>query len=389
MKLREQSSPRAHVVIDDFLAAAEEARLRGEVKRLAPLRRIGYMGGRVLYRDQKRNRTVELSSGHRCSDGRTPLIAPLCERLWGAELQEKLREAQHPIYRILEHCHAPRLHVSWYGDGDYYAAHKDNNPPSNITILYLLGSERPAFRGGSFVLTHGGKSKRYAFKSNRLIIFPSDTTHEVTPVRMNRGGAGDERVSIQIWPAFGRGPLDKSEDGAISDAAPYVHDFRIPPIVWDGLAEFTRVVQDEAPWRGAPSLLAIFRTPQAVLDILVANLQYLSRRLFAHLRTSLDVVFSPRVGEGELARVTCRLRGVGASAAVGYVVRGGRSGFELGLFSAITVAGRHHETRGPISLSANAEQTVSEMRRVHQRALRLAPGLAGRTRARLQCGDVP
>jgi hypothetical protein len=391
VKVIEHASPRAHVVVDDLLAPGELDELRAQVRAIAPLRRIGYMGGPVLYRDRKRNRTIEVPASFVAPRRRAPLLASLEARIWGSELRERLRHSRSPIYSILDHCHAPRLHVSWYGDGDHYGRHQDNNPPSNLTLLFLLGRDPPRFRGGRFVLTHDGATKSHAFKGNRLIIFPSDTHHEVTPVRTTSEDPEDLRVSVQIWPALGPRPLANRETKDV-DAAQYVHEFRVPSVVWDGLAAFQDLVHARSSWRGDERALGIFETPRAVLAVLVANVKYVVRRLFPHLRAApCQVAFAPHVVDaGECARVACRVSSDGVSISSGYIVRRLPGEFELRLFVAVRAHGATaRELQTGIAVDADAEQTISAVRRLHGRALRACPGLRGPARARLTPREQP
>jgi SM-20-related protein len=97
-----------------------------------------------------------------------------------------------------------------YGSGDYFVAHQDGNTPlirdesrfRKVSVVIFLSeqSEHPtpaAYCGGSLVL-HGPFPRSDVRKSlapapGTLVAFPSETTHEVTPITHG------ERLSIVSW----------------------------------------------------------------------------------------------------------------------------------------------------------------------------------------------
>jgi SM-20-related protein len=125
----------------------------------------------------------------------------------------RLLERQRPrieahFGRPLDRCEEPQF--LRYGPGDYFVAHQDGNTPlirdqslfRKISVVIFLSeqSEHPrpdAFCGGSLVL-HGpfsGPDVRIplAPAPGTLVAFPSETTHEVTPITHG------ERLSIVSW----------------------------------------------------------------------------------------------------------------------------------------------------------------------------------------------
>lgn len=125
----------------------------------------------------------------------------------------RLLEGQRPrieahFGRPLDGCEEPQF--LRYGSGDYFVAHQDGNTPlirdhtrfRRISVVILLSeqSEHPgpdAYGGGSLVL-HGpfpGPEVRIplAPAPATLVAFPSETTHEVTPITHG------ERLSIVSW----------------------------------------------------------------------------------------------------------------------------------------------------------------------------------------------
>jgi predicted 2-oxoglutarate/Fe(II)-dependent dioxygenase YbiX len=127
------------------------------------------------------------------------------------------------VKRLLE-LHQPRIAAHFgrqldgfeepqflrYGPGDYFVAHQDGNTPlvhdrsrfRRVSVVIFLSeqSEEPrpdTFCGGSLVL-HGPYSEParqvpLAPAPGTLVAFPSEMTHEVTPITHG------ERLSIVSW----------------------------------------------------------------------------------------------------------------------------------------------------------------------------------------------
>jgi SM-20-related protein len=110
--------------------------------------------------------------------------------------------------RPLDGCERPQY--LRYGPGDYFVAHQDGNTPlihdesrfRKVSAVIFLSeqSDHPSpdtFCGGSLVL-HGPFSEpdlqiALAPAPGTLVAFPSETTHEVTPITHG------ERLSIVSW----------------------------------------------------------------------------------------------------------------------------------------------------------------------------------------------
>ena len=99
-----------------------------------------------------------------------------------------------------------------YREGDFFVAHQDGNTgllrsererSRKVSLVIFLNrqstpSEAGSYGGGSLVFTEwrpGRGSGKYelAGEGGRLVAFPSDTTHEVTPIEWG------ERYSIVSW----------------------------------------------------------------------------------------------------------------------------------------------------------------------------------------------
>ena len=116
---------------------------------------------------------------------------------------------------------APSLsetHVLLYGDGDFFATHRDTGPNNlrRVTFVYNLHRTPRRFRGGDLLLydTHfwPGCGKlapwmsqfaetytRLVPEDNLLVFFPSEFYHEVTPVSGLAGDVAGARVAINGW----------------------------------------------------------------------------------------------------------------------------------------------------------------------------------------------
>ena len=109
-------------------------------------------------------------------------------------------------------------HALFYGDGDFFAPHQDTGPENTrrVTFVYNLHLTPRTFDGGDLLLydTHfrpGRESHeteepyfaeahtRIIPEDNRLVLFPSEFYHEVTPVSYRGTDPGGKRLSITGW----------------------------------------------------------------------------------------------------------------------------------------------------------------------------------------------
>jgi predicted 2-oxoglutarate/Fe(II)-dependent dioxygenase YbiX len=109
-------------------------------------------------------------------------------------------------------------HGLLYGDGDFFRTHRDTGPNNTrrVTFVYTLFRSPRRFGGGDLLLydtffwpgvsdppawvpAYADTFTRLAPEDNRLVFFPSEFYHEVTPVT----GVGDDsswgRVAINGW----------------------------------------------------------------------------------------------------------------------------------------------------------------------------------------------
>lgn len=87
-----------------------------------------------------------------------------------------------------------------YETGDFFVAHQDGNTPlirskdsARRVSLVLFLSDRADYDGGELLFHVGNNPQSAAAEPGSLLAFPSETTHEVTP--LTRG----ERFTIVSW----------------------------------------------------------------------------------------------------------------------------------------------------------------------------------------------
>ena len=93
------------------------------------------------------------------------------------------------------------LHVSVYGHGDHYIAHRDVGRSAGVTINALFCIGDPAFEGGALTFASDREDdiEEIPFEKNSVVVFPCDRLHQVDHVRGARRYV-DARFSIQCWP---------------------------------------------------------------------------------------------------------------------------------------------------------------------------------------------
>ena len=120
-------------------------------------------------------------------------------------VKQKLFESTSEVeahFRVrLGECEEPQF--LRYRVGDFFVAHQDGNTGMlrldqenrRVSVVIFL-SPGDAHRGGDLVFHDYREQRRFAFstkKAGTLVGFPSETTHEVTPV------ISGERFSIASW----------------------------------------------------------------------------------------------------------------------------------------------------------------------------------------------
>ncbi len=110
------------------------------------------------------------------------------------------------------------MHVLLYGDGDFFARHRDTGRDNTrrMTFIYNLHRMPRLFRGGDLLLydtvfvpgrgNFAGEMiplaeayTRLLPEDNRLVFFPSEFFHEVTPVTNAGDDVSNARLAINGW----------------------------------------------------------------------------------------------------------------------------------------------------------------------------------------------
>lgn len=93
-----------------------------------------------------------------------------------------------------------------YNDGSFFIAHRDNvqtNYASRLSFNLYLHRRPKAFDGGELLVYSRTRRPRVAHRTspghNRIVFFPSDTLHEVLPVRCPSQDFSDCRFAITGW----------------------------------------------------------------------------------------------------------------------------------------------------------------------------------------------
>jgi len=103
-------------------------------------------------------------------------------------------------------------HALLYFDGGLFATHRDTAGPNNtrrVTFVYNLHRKPRHFRGGDLLLydtyfrpcepQFATTYTRLIPEDNRLVWFPSEFYHEVTPVSHVGGAVSGARIAINGW----------------------------------------------------------------------------------------------------------------------------------------------------------------------------------------------
>ena len=205
----ERTSPRAHLVIDDFFTPAALHTIFGEIATLdrhlarGLVREIGHDGQSVFFESpRRRNQAVWIHDPSKT-------LRLFREQLWSPAMLPWFEEAREPLFQIIPGCWSPNLQVSRYMSGDHYDFHEDEGAGVNLTAIVFLAEAPEKVRGGDLVLAYGGEQTKIRFRHNRLVIFPSKTLHRVTRVRVDSTDPRHARISLQSWLTFGKAPETK------------------------------------------------------------------------------------------------------------------------------------------------------------------------------------
>lgn len=102
------------------------------------------------------------------------------------------------------------LEMVTYGDGAYFRCHRDaesdiihasDKSARVMSAVYYFHAEPKAFSGGALRLHPDGKGAFIDIEpeQNTLVVFPSETVHEVLPISCPSRRFSDSRFAINCW----------------------------------------------------------------------------------------------------------------------------------------------------------------------------------------------
>lgn len=191
MNVTEFHLPQPHIIIDDFFHKKSNEEIIEAALKLKPKVSPVYRGGKdIIDIKIKRARDATINDG--------PIFEHL-NFLWSKHMQNVYRESRDPIFRTLNHTTKHKIHLIKYEDEDFYDWHKDLTE-GLISLSYMFCKQPQSFEGGNFVLKWREEEKEVEFQNNRLVIFPCDSAHRVTPVKMKTNNTDYGRYTVQVWP---------------------------------------------------------------------------------------------------------------------------------------------------------------------------------------------
>lgn len=202
MDVREFKEPRTHVVIKDFLTQSEQELLWSEIKENKLKFKTGKYkkdGKEGIHQDMKKNTVFEVNMKYPEVDDSSIRSMFHYRILQNKTMIEILNTAKSPIYQLLRFCKYDTTKVSAYGNGDFYDWHRDGIEEGLLTVLYMLCKEPRKFTGGDLMLKWDDIERTIPFENNILLIFPRNTPHTVTNIKMDSKNFWDKRFTIQCF----------------------------------------------------------------------------------------------------------------------------------------------------------------------------------------------
>ena len=190
--------PARYAVIDDFLSSDEHR----DMLAFALSCQDAFEAGTVHSNDPMYRQNLVVMGF-----GSSPHSTLLQNRLlvWLPFLLKKLGMPLFPLHEVESQLTAGN-------DGHFYKVHEDSaaeDNPRALSCVYYFHREPKGFAGGEFRLydsIHTAEGRRAAEtfraiepRSNRLVVFPSDESHELCPIRCPSGEFADSRFAATTW----------------------------------------------------------------------------------------------------------------------------------------------------------------------------------------------
>ncbi len=215
-------SPVYHIVIDDFLPAAENNDIFQHFQQLEEKFQPSGIGhGQEINKNYRSNLSLNMDREYQLPGEFEPekitefrATSPLLKMLDSLMADEKmlsfLDAAPFPLCE-LRYCDYWSTQVSRYGQKDHYRWHYDyipNDTSRVVTLIYYAHELPKAFKGGELCLSNGllwgeelvGESGRAVIepKNNRLVLFDSRFLHTVLPTEAPEEFSKG-RFSVNVW----------------------------------------------------------------------------------------------------------------------------------------------------------------------------------------------
>jgi SM-20-related protein len=193
-----QVQPARYAVVDDFLSPDEHR----DMLAFALECQDSFEAGTVASSDPMYRQNLVIMGF-----GSSPHSTLLQNRLlvWLPFLLKKLRMPVFPLHEVESQLTAGN-------DGHFYKTHEDSGEeenPRTLSCVYYFHREPKGFAGGEFRLydsIHTSQGRRAADtfrviepRSNRLVVFPSEESHELCPIRCPSGEFADSRFAATNW----------------------------------------------------------------------------------------------------------------------------------------------------------------------------------------------
>ena len=191
--------PIAHLVIDDFFTEDEYNEVFSLINYLKEFMVRGvYISGSTNNKEkldviQKYNFNVYLSAWP--NNIACQRIKEIIEtKFWSYELRKTYLTNKDSMFQYHHYSNLNEIMISKYPKNGHYDWHRDIN--RSLTGNIMISNDQ--IEGGNFYLkSNSGQIKEIEFKSNRVIFFPAECQHMVSPVTNDA-----ERFSIQYFTQY-------------------------------------------------------------------------------------------------------------------------------------------------------------------------------------------
>ena len=197
--LIEQIERPHHMVIDDFLGHYEHQDMLAYAMQQAD----AFDPGTVETGEQQARQNLAILEFAQAAHSRL-----ICNRLltWLPRILQSFGMAPFPVQQVESQLTASN-------DGHYYRAHLDADQDRDLrralTCVYYFSKQPSQFSGGALriydAINDGGQRwqadsfQQCESVSNRMVIFPSDSFHELMPIRCPSGKFEDSRFAVTNW----------------------------------------------------------------------------------------------------------------------------------------------------------------------------------------------